>query len=330
MLDGTRLLDFVDAQLGGGPRQWCDFVVVRNVGPLLTRRARVGDLISNRGFNAIVLAPGGGPSRFIKVRSAGHLGFEREADITVRLATHPETAALVPPAVAFWDDRIRVLAEDCIEGPALDVQLRSGSRVPWQDLAAQAIRLATPLWRVLDEIVPARAAPSSRRAALTADLELLQSIGLSDGAARGLSRRLDVDALGARQQHGDFWPRNVICSGHRWRVIDFESCGEVSWPLYDAFHMVRGCAEASAAGRQHWLQRWISDPASRSLNQAFSALAEGMSPAQVETALCAYLVDFAARLHRRGISRERTAARLRELDTVAGLLDGGLVRRLLP
>jgi hypothetical protein len=43
-------------------------------------------------------------------------------------------------------------------------------------------------------------------------------------------------------QHGDLWPGNIIQDEHgRWCVIDYETFGQVEFPLYDAYHLVWSC-----------------------------------------------------------------------------------------
>jgi hypothetical protein len=58
-------------------------------------------------------------------------------------------------------------------------------------------------------------------------------------------------------------------------------------------------------------------------------LSEGADYEAVEASLVAYLVKFAARLHRRGISPERLAGRLLELNTLSERLDGGVLLRAI-
>jgi hypothetical protein len=328
------LLSGIDLALGDGPRRWSDVVVVRNVGPLLTDAPIDGDVISNRGFNAVLCAAGGSPGHFLKLRPIRHRLFEREAAVTVLLGGHPATSGFVPPSRTFTVGPARVLAQEFVAGRSLDLLVRTRYRNNWQEAAAQVLRAAAPLWEGIAEIVEATGfGTSSMRidtAALLADLDQLASQGV-DVAAIGLLRaRLESARLAPVPQHGDFWPRNVLVVGNGWRVLDFEGCGDVMLPLYDVLHFLRGCAESAGTG-----QIETSDPWLRAIGQSSALLDEfrracrGLTADAIEAALIAYLVDFAARLHRRGIAPDRIDGRLRELEALPAALDAGAVRALL-
>ena len=161
-------------------------------------------------------------------------------------------------------------------------------------------------------------------------LALLESLGLDATASSQLAHRIGAAELQAWPQHGDFWPRNVLEAAGGWRVLDFETCGEVVMPLYDVFHMIRGCGEAASGGKGNWIELWAAaGAAARPLSETVQRLSRGLDATAIEAALVAYLVEFAARLHRRGISRERTAVRLQELNALPGLLERGVVRQIL-
>ena len=329
-MPGIALLPRIDAELGGGPRTWSEVVIIKNVGPLVTADPLEGDIISNRGFNAYLFASGGGPSHFLKIRPARHEDFRREAAITTRLSAHPGARGLVPKSTTFVAGPVRVLAGEFVEGTALDVLIRTPPSRPWPDLAAEVLEAASSMWDAIsdatDHDTPRAADPKS----LLADLELLETLGLDSAASCALARRITAVELSGRPQHGDFWPRNVLRVGDGWRVLDFETCGEVDLPLYDVFHMVRGCAEAAPAGPPNWIERWAAaEAAGGPLVEAVHRSARGMTLPAIEAALTAYMVEFAARLHRRGVSRERTAGRIRELNALPTALEHGTLRRLL-
>lgn len=323
-------LDRIDAELGGDPRRWSDVVLVRNVGPLLTTAPLAGDRISNRGFNAIVFAPNGGPTHFLKVRPVTHDGFAREASVTVQLSADPRLATLVPSSCTFIAGPARVLALEFIEGTALDVLIRARSAQAWHQLAADVLRSTTPLREVISEISIEADAADMSATSLKADLDLLAALGLDTRGAGELAARLAGVRLPARSQHGDFWPRNVLSAAGGWRVLDFETCGEAATPLYDVFHFVRGCAEAAGGGRGDWIDRWSkAGPAARPLAEEVRSAARGLEAEVVEGALVAYKVKFTATLHRRGIARERIAVHLQELAALPGQIEQGVIRRLL-
>ncbi len=318
-MGGSTLLERINAELAAEPRTWSDLTIVRNVGPLVTSTPLVGDIISNRGFNALLSASGTGPTHFLKVRPAGHEPFRREAEITVRLSRYPATNAVVPHARTFIAGPARVLAEVFVDGTALDVVIRTRRQKDWHVLAAEALRLGPSLWDAIAEI----AAPDSDtvvdREGLLSDLALLESLGLDATAASQLAQRIGAVPLRAWPQHGDFWPRNVLESAAGLKVLDFEACGEAVLPLYDVFHMIRGCGEAASGGKGNWIDLWAAaGTVARPLADEVRRLSRGLDATAIEAALVAYLVEFAARLHRRGISRERTAGRLQRTSCAAG------------
>jgi len=329
-VDGAELLSRIDKELGGGPRAWSDVVIVRNVGPLTATAPLDGDVISNRGFNALVFAKGKLPTHFLKVRPVGHVQFRLEADITVRLAQDAAARHLVPGARSFAEGPARVLAEEFIDGLALDLVIRRRQRRSWHVLAADVIRSARPL---LSAIAGATGPADCRRAKppeLLADLELLRSLGLDAAAGQRLAEIIQAAPLPMRPQHGDFWPRNVLKVGDDWKVLDFESCGEVVLPLYDVFHMIRGCGEAARTGKRSWIELWEDAGSNaQALVSEVHHAASGLDIQSIEAALAAYLIEFAARLHRRGIAQQRFADRLQEISRLPALLDAGALRRIL-
>ena len=329
-VDGQLLLDRVNEELGGDPRHWTDVALVRNVGPLLTSVPLAGDNISNRGFNAIVFAQAGGPTHFLKVRPLTHDGFAREASVTVQLSADPRLTELVPGSRTFIAEPARVLALEFVDGLALDVLIRARNARSWHELATDVLRSTLPLREAIAELSGERGAVSVDGQSLQMDLDLLLSLGLDTVVAGQLAARLGAVSLPTWPQHGDFWPHNVLKVPGGWRILDFESCGEAATPLYDVFHFIRGCGEASGGGRGDWIARWIeAGTAARPLADEVRSAARGLDLASIETALVAYKVKFTATLHRRGIARERIAVHLRELAALPSQLDQGVMRRLL-
>lgn len=332
-MQGT-LLSGIDAALGGGPRSWSDVVVVRNVGPLQAEAPLAGDVISNRGFNAVLCAAGGRPEHFLKLRPIGHRLFEREAAVTELLGSRPATSSLVPPSQTFVVGPARVLAQQFVAGRSLDLLIRTRQRSHWEPTAAQALRAGAPLWEGIADAASAIGfAPSVPRidtAVLLEDLDQLASQGVAAAAIASLRARLAPAHLVPVPQHGDFWPRNLLVVNDGWRVLDFECCGDVMLPLYDVLHFLRGCAESASGSQIGSSEPWLAAIAqSDVLRDEFRRATRGLTEDAIEAALIAYLVDFAARLHRRGIAPERIEGRRCELEKLPAALDGGAVRALL-
>jgi hypothetical protein len=328
-LNEGPLLARINAELGGVCHGWSDVLIVKNVGALAATRHLLGDAISNRGFNAYLLGPDHTPTHFLKVRPAGHEGFRREADMTVHLSRHLASKRLVPNARAFVEAPARVLIEEFIDGVVLEAAIRAKGAPAWYDLAAEVLKAVRPIWDITSlasgETLPALVDHME----LLADLRVLESIGLDEAVSRRLAERISSERLVAVPQHGDLWPKNVLKAKDGWCVLDFETCGEVKIPLYDVFHFIRGCGEVAGDGRGDWLERWRSSSSkANALTVAVRRAADGMAIASIEAALLAYSVDFAARLHRRGVSRSQTSRRVSELAKLEGLVQEGVVAQL--
>lgn len=328
------LLAGIDTALGGGPRHWSDVIVVRNVGPLLTAAPLDGDVISNRGFNAVLCTAAGRPAHFLKLRPIHHRPFEREAAVTQLLASRPATAGLVPASRSFTVGPTRLLAQQFIAGRSLDLLIRTRRRGNWQPVAAQVLREAAPLWGGIADVAAAMGfVPPGLRvdvAALLTDLDQLASHGVAAAEMGSLGARLQSAQLVPVPQHGDFWPRNLLVVNGGWRVLDFECCGDVMLPLYDVLHFLRGCVESANGSQISSSESWLGAIGQSSvLRDEFRRAVGSLQEEAVEAALIAYLVDFAARLHRRGIAPERIQGRRRELEGLPAALEGGVVRALL-
>jgi Phosphotransferase enzyme family len=328
-LSPRPFLSTVAAALGGVPRCWSDVAVVRNVGPLQTAAPLEGDNISNRGFNAIVFATAGEATHFLKVRPLAHASFAREAAVTVSLAAQPPLANLVPASQSFVAGPARVLAQEFIGGTALDVVLRGRGRPAWHELAAEVLRSTNVLRAAIGELAVALGG-SNGLAVLRPDLELLAGLGVDAVALRKLAARAAEADLPLRPQHGDFWPRNVLKTADGWRVLDYESCGQPAPPLFDVFHLVRGCADTAARGRRSWLSDWAAAGRSaRPLADEVRRAAGSLNQTGIEAAFVAYQVTFVATLYRRGIARDRIEGRLRELAGLPALLEEGALAQAL-
>lgn len=331
----TELLAGIDEALGGGPRRWDDVVVVRNVGPLRTVEPLVGDVISNRGFNALLCAAGGAPHHFLKLRPLHHRPFEREAAVTVAIARHAATRHLVPATQSFVVGPARVLAQAYVKGVSLERVIRRRSRRrDWHPLATGLLEASLPLFDAISEVVVDRGTDTcpagAGAASLQGDLDLLEACGVNGAAIAQLRAALSSLQLPAVPQHGDFWPRNVLVVDGGWRVLDFESCGDVLLPLYDVLHFLRGCVESAQGTPLHGSEDWLQVVRrSKLLLPSFQRAAGSLGEGQIQGALIAYLTDFAARLIRRGVAPDRLEGRLRELSQLPRVLDSGIVNALL-
>jgi hypothetical protein len=250
--------------------------------------------------------------------------------VTVQLAAQPQLADLVPRSQTFEAGPARVLAQEFVTGTALDVVVARQARPTWHELAADVLRASHDLQTAIVGLRAEAPYEGGDAEPLRADLELLARLGVPGPVVDDLAARIAGASLRRLPQHGDFWPRNVLSTASGWRVLDYESCGQLATPLFDAFHLIRGCAEAAGTGGRHWISLWAEvGAAARPLAEAVRSAAGELDIAAIEVALIAYHISFAAKLHRRGIARERLAVRLRELDDMPSMLARGVVSRLL-
>jgi len=324
------LLGQLDDQLGGGPRSWSDLLIVRNVGPVLATQALDGDRVSNRGFNAILLGRDGEPSHYLKIRPAGNEAFRREARVHAFLGSHPEARHVVASGRTLLHGPMRILACEFLGGERMDVVLRKGKdEGRWSETVGAVLTASSPFWGALIQMAggSGEGVKSTALENIALDLATLQEIGLGHEASAALGGRLVSVDLPSIPQHGDFWPRNILRVEQGWRILDLETCGEVDLPLYDVFHLIRGSVGATGGGGPGaWLASWEEfGPHSSTLRQALERHAGPLDPEQIEAALAGYLVAFTARLVRRGISRDRTAPWLKEVEMLPAVLDKGWV-----
>lgn len=250
--------------------------------------------------------------------------------MAVHLATTERSRSLVPAARSFVESSVRVLLQDYVPGPLLEIEVRRSRDPDWYGLAADALGVVGPLWEAISQAVDIDIPPAIDVEGLLGCFRTLESLGLESGPAQFLADRIARSRLRPRPQHGDLWPRNVIRSGNGWRVLDFETCGAVMIPLYDVFHLIRGCGEAAGGGHGDWLGRWLTaGPSAGVLAKAVLDFAQGMDIREIEAALVAYSVDFCARLHRRGVARDRVAALVQELRLTARAIRSGSVAKLV-
>jgi hypothetical protein len=332
-MERTSLLARLDAELGGGPGSWTNLVIVRNTGPIRAANPLPGDRMSNRGFNALLIGTMGLPTHYLKVRPTVHDGFEREVQVHMAMVAHPDGRRLAPPAQTFVLGPMRVLVQDYIQGYRFDGVLKEKSRgAAWREPVGAFLAHSAEFWTILEDIL-APGTPTDQESRTLARVgetfTVLSGLGLRKSAASRLEGRIGDLILPSRPQHGDFWPRNILELAGGWRILDFESCGEIDLPLYDFFHLVRG-ALGFAVGWEPgvWLARWAAGGSQRDrFWEAQRRLTERFSVAQIEGTLVCYLSDFCVRLFRRGLSRDALTPWLRELEFLVDGLNEGLVRK---
>jgi hypothetical protein len=221
---------------------------------------------------------------------------------------------------------MRILAMEWVDGDRFDTILRAPGRgVAWKDQVGGLLEDSRDLWTAFDEVLGGESDSGSGELRQTWEsaFSTLTKIGLDERTADSLTGRVSQLTLPSVPQHGDLWPRNIMRGENRWWFMDFETCGEVSFPLYDVFHLLRGAARfAPGRGRRSWLRRLAEDEAHLpSLQRSLRGQAQGLTSKQVEGALICYLADFSCRLHKRGISPKKIAPWLKGLAALPEFLE---------
>lgn len=332
--NGAGLLSRLDEELGGGPRSWSDLILLKNRGPLRSAHALHGDRLSTRGCNALLLGPDGRPGHYLKVRSATNKGFKREIAAHTQLRNDAEVGHMVPSAKTFLHGPMRVLASDFLQGQSLDAILRrEGKGGGWSRPVGDVLEASRPLWQALSRLSGAGDGLNGSATLQLAeeDLATLRQAGLSRQTSEVLVERMSRGRLPSVPQHGDFWPRNLLRVGESWRILDFESCGEVDLPLFDLFHLIRGSwGLVGELKPGAWIEHWADvDGRADSLGAFAGRYLSRMEMSQIESALVGYLVSLTTRLIRRGLSPKVIGPNLEEIERLPEILERGVFSRVV-
>jgi hypothetical protein len=279
---------------------------------------RRGGSVSERGFRLLLLDDGGSVRFFCKCAPAEARGLARDVEVVSCFSADPSLAGRLVLMHSGTASGIRVAAT------------RFTSEGDWFQ-SGRLRRMATAEWfRLMSEIllhmdhIADRAGslltPSERADAQLDHDRWFASFGLEGDMVVALRAMLTrALSLPFRAQHGDLWASNILGTLEDWRIIDFESYGDVQVPLYDACHLVRTGNDI----RQHdglvttWLERMkrgdAESAAGRSLLRSAAERA-GLASEMRVAAACHYVVDFAARIAKRdgpAVTQRRFAAEVR-------------------
>ncbi len=286
---------------------WSDIILLHNVAALPTPETPRGDYIWNRGFNLLVLDAHGRPAHYCKCRRPDDEALAHETRVREVLARDPALAAIVPSTRGVASGAIQIQVSRHVPGESFSRAVALLSTRRWERAVGEILAAVERVTARAAELMPQLAAPAGGVA--LADeaawaLEHLGNAGVPPEAVGRLARVLEqAGRAPGFPQHGDLWPGNIVRYGGSWWLLDFEMFGRIRIPLYDAFHLVRTSWHLRPGGALPLLallRDRVAGPSSRSVLSA-AARRAGLSRAQLGGAFVAYLVDIAARLHRRGM-----------------------------
>jgi len=314
------------------PDDWRRIVMVKNDGPVPIPSSPVpGD--PTRGFNLLILSEGGAPTHYVRCRDRSDPALLREGELLRSLAALDDFRPHLPECAAGSSGSVQVLATRFMSGRNFSHAVRGMPPERWRESLFQLTELVTRLGRAAGEgIVALR---STERLVL-ADEAAPYLAALGDGflPMAGIEQ-LDGILKAAGEvhrfpQHGDLWPGNIMLDHDTWRLLDFDSFGQVQVPLFDACHLTMTSMEYLLTGGNGYPRPWLTYLERRDeLGEGAIAVlhhnaeAHGFSRQQAMGAVIFYLVELAARLTRRRAEPAISGIPLQELAMIADLTAAG-------
>jgi len=303
----NRELRALLAEAGLATGAWSDIILVHNVAALPPPETPRGDYIWNRGFNLLVLDAHGRVAHYCKCRRPDDEALANETRVREVLARDPALAAIVPSTRGVASDAVQIQVSRHVPGDSFSRMVAVLSTRRWERAVGEILAAVARVTTRAAELMPHLAAPAG--GVTLADeaawaLEHLGNAGVPPETVARLARVLEeAGRAPSSPQHGDLWPGNIVRHDDSWWLLDFEMFGRIRIPLYDAFHLVRTSWHLRPGGALPLLallRDREAGPACRSVLGA-AARRAGLTRRQVGGAFVAYLVDIAARLHRRGM-----------------------------
>jgi hypothetical protein len=341
-----RLLDSVRADATSGRAlRWDDVLIVQNTGPVAGAARPEGDFTWNRGFNFVLLNRDGAPTHYCKCRTVPNEQMAVETVILEALGADRLIRHLVPYASAAQGEHLQLQISTYLPGVPFSEVIGQLSEQEWlaatRHILESADAVSARAIAVVPQLHDAGSTPLMLDEAARPHLEYLASVGMYpehlDALTGALHRAGEVRGW---PQHGDLWPGNVLWDRGAPRLIDFEIFGEIHVPLYDVLHWLRVCfgfrpdAVSPDRPRLAWVDALAHDtPAVRKSRAliSMSARRRRLNSRGTVGALVYYVVDIAARIHRRGTAGAAPSRMLSEVERLAELLLEGvpLEQRLL-
>jgi hypothetical protein len=314
-----ELLRVCGGDVHGGHVSWDRVLLLNNLGGVPSEHEE-GDILSNRGFNLLVLDPSYAPSYFCKCRPAGtRAGVATPA---ARLSSVPALRKIVPPTWMVYLGPIEAEVSRYLQGHLFEATARrmttSQLRQELGHILDAAACIVNNAGRAMPEFAGDGSPLATREMIADSVNELVNARCLPPAAASIPESLAVTEPLRRTFQHGDLWPRNVLQCPDGWRILDYESCGRVAVPLYDVCHLLRTTWDVRASAspnRSTWIDALgSSDPDAAVFRDVARHEIErvGLTPEQAGTAFVHYIMDVPARMHRRGMPDVDLAPYVRE------------------
>ncbi len=303
----NRELRALLADAGVSTGAWSDIILLHNVAALPAPDTPRGDYIWNRGFNLLVLDARGHPAHYCKCRRPDDEDLAHDTRVREVLARDPALRAIVPATRGVASGTIQIQVSHHLTGEPFSSVVARLSTPAWERAVGEILTAVEGVTARSAELLPDLAAPAGGVALaqeVTWALRHLGSAGVPPDTATRLARVLEeAGRAPAAPQHGDLWPGNVVRFEGSWWLLDFEVFGRIRIPLYDAFHLVRTSWQLRPGGALPLLALLRDRAAGAACRTVLGAAVRraGLTRAQLGGAFVAYLVDIAARLHRRGV-----------------------------
>lgn len=312
---------------------WSRALLVQSEGEIPPSRATPGDHPWNRGFNMILLGPGGVPRHFCRCRHAADEAARRAFAIQATLCGVPELKHIIPPTHDASDDRIQVQLSAFQSGERYDSLAARLGQSAWEESLEHILEAADLLSTRAAAALPGllQTGPVSLVTASAMHLATLQSAGVAGADLEILTAALAAaGAVPRRLQHGDLWTRNIIWARGSCWLLDLDLFGLVQVPLYDVFELVRSSSELRGLLRPStgsaWLPRMARADATARAGRRVIARARkrlGLTAHQTTGVLTYFVVDTAARLYGRGAPPALEAPYFADVETLARTLRRG-------
>jgi hypothetical protein len=221
------------------PALWTRALMVHITGTLPQCMSR-DEGNNEAGFHLLLMDHDGNAVHRVKCRSVADEGFRRECETMAVLGGDPTLAGLVPNVTTLTSRCLRVHISPEIQGTSYLTTIRKQRVGDWQRTAEDVLGMIHLIGERAKQLIPwlRHTSPELRLGLVLADrLNQLERGGMDYEAIQALRKALDGVIVPSHPQHGDLWPDNILVDrdGH-WHIIDFETFGQVQFPLYDALH----------------------------------------------------------------------------------------------
>lgn len=301
------------------PRVWSRAIMVHATGLLPPPPDRIGTS-GEAGFHFLLLDEQGRAVHRVKCRWATDKSFERECETLGALCRDPRLNQLVPEIRTAVSSRLRICVSRELPGRSYLFAMRKQDVGEWQRTVEEVLALIDLIGERAQQVVPwLRPSDSELRLddALADRFDQLEGNVLDAGAIEIIRAKVRDISVPFHPQHGDLWPDNLLRdSDGRWCVIDFETFGQIRFPLYDAFHL------AWSSRNRAWPDR--DKQAADGEVIMSSARRRGLSDLQVGALRLAFLVEVTAHRMRPGAGGGSPQDLQRQLQESARALAAGL------